>query len=142
MRACLMSVCVSLCVCLCVCPCMCVPECPGALYVRACARAQQHSGPTISPPPRSFAWDAVWYELAIPNPHTHTHAQPPLTIFPPLLSPHSPPAAQVYRARIRATGQEVAVKVQRPQALGTISKVRGGVCVCVCVCVCGGWGGV
>ncbi|PNW83358.1 hypothetical protein CHLRE_05g246552v5 [Chlamydomonas reinhardtii] len=30
--------------------------------------------------------------------------------------------AQVYRARIRATGQEVAVKVQRPQALGTISK--------------------
>ncbi|KAG2445070.1 hypothetical protein HYH02_008937 [Chlamydomonas schloesseri] len=30
--------------------------------------------------------------------------------------------AQVYRARIRVTGQEVAVKVQRPQALGTISK--------------------
>ncbi|KAG2430848.1 hypothetical protein HXX76_009822 [Chlamydomonas incerta] len=30
--------------------------------------------------------------------------------------------AQVYRARVRATGQEVAVKVQRPQALGTISK--------------------
>lgn len=32
---------------------------------------------------------------------------------------------QVYRARIRATGQEVAVKVQRPAALGTISKVIG-----------------
>lgn len=32
---------------------------------------------------------------------------------------------QVYRARVRATGEEVAVKVQRPAALGTISKVRG-----------------
>lgn len=30
--------------------------------------------------------------------------------------------AQVYRARVRATGQEVAVKVQRPGALATISK--------------------
>ncbi|KIY92117.1 putative aarF domain-containing protein kinase [Monoraphidium neglectum] len=30
--------------------------------------------------------------------------------------------AQVYRARVRATGQEVAVKVQRPGALSTISK--------------------
>ena len=30
---------------------------------------------------------------------------------------------QVYRARVRATGQEVAVKVQRPAALSTISKV-------------------
>lgn len=29
---------------------------------------------------------------------------------------------QVYRARVRATGQEVAVKVQRPAALATISK--------------------
>jgi hypothetical protein len=29
---------------------------------------------------------------------------------------------QVYRARVRATGQEVAVKVQRPGALSTISK--------------------
>lgn len=31
--------------------------------------------------------------------------------------------AQVYRARLRSTGQEVAVKVQRPGALSTISKV-------------------
>jgi predicted unusual protein kinase regulating ubiquinone biosynthesis (AarF/ABC1/UbiB family) len=30
--------------------------------------------------------------------------------------------AQVYRARLRSTGEEVAVKVQRPGALGTISK--------------------
>lgn len=30
--------------------------------------------------------------------------------------------AQVYRATVRGTGQEVAVKVQRPGALGTISK--------------------
>lgn len=30
--------------------------------------------------------------------------------------------AQVYRARLRSTGEEVAVKVQRPQALATISK--------------------
>eukprot|EP00878_Enallax_costatus_P033644 GHUV01037186.1.p1 GENE.GHUV01037186.1~~GHUV01037186.1.p1 ORF type:complete len:238 (+),score=42.45 GHUV01037186.1:421-1134(+) len=30
--------------------------------------------------------------------------------------------AQVYRARLRSTGQEVAVKVQRPGALSTISK--------------------
>jgi len=30
--------------------------------------------------------------------------------------------AQVYRARVRATGREVAVKVQRPDALATISK--------------------
>ena len=30
--------------------------------------------------------------------------------------------AQVYRARLRATGEEVAVKVQRPGALSTISK--------------------
>ena len=34
-------------------------------------------------------------------------------------------SSQVYRARVRATGQEVAVKVQRPAALSTISKVRG-----------------
>lgn len=32
--------------------------------------------------------------------------------------------AQVYRARLHSTGQEVAVKVQRPGALSTISKVR------------------
>jgi len=32
--------------------------------------------------------------------------------------------AQVYRARVRETGQEVAVKVQRPGALSTISKAR------------------
>ena len=32
---------------------------------------------------------------------------------------------QVYRARVAATGQEVAVKVQRPNALATISKVGG-----------------
>jgi predicted unusual protein kinase regulating ubiquinone biosynthesis (AarF/ABC1/UbiB family) len=38
--------------------------------------------------------------------------------FPPL------PRTQVYRARLRSTGQEVAVKVQRPAALSTISKVR------------------
>lgn len=31
--------------------------------------------------------------------------------------------AQVYRARLRSSGQEVAVKVQRPGALSTISKV-------------------
>ena len=31
----------------------------------------------------------------------------------------------MYRARVRATGQEVAVKVQRPNALGTISKASG-----------------
>lgn len=31
---------------------------------------------------------------------------------------------QVYRARLRETGQEVAVKIQRPGALSTISKVR------------------
>lgn len=31
--------------------------------------------------------------------------------------------AQVYRARLQSTGQEVAVKVQRPDALSTISKV-------------------
>lgn len=31
--------------------------------------------------------------------------------------------AQVYWARLRSTGQEVAVKVQRPGALSTISKV-------------------
>jgi predicted unusual protein kinase regulating ubiquinone biosynthesis (AarF/ABC1/UbiB family) len=30
--------------------------------------------------------------------------------------------AQVYRARLRGSGEEVAVKVQRPGALGTISK--------------------
>jgi aarF domain-containing kinase len=30
--------------------------------------------------------------------------------------------AQVYRARLRETGEEVAVKVQRPGALSTISK--------------------
>lgn len=30
---------------------------------------------------------------------------------------------QVYRARLAATGEEVAVKVQRPAALSTISKV-------------------
>lgn len=35
---------------------------------------------------------------------------------------------QVYRARLRSTGEEVAVKVQRPQALATISKV--GWCRC------------
>ncbi len=33
--------------------------------------------------------------------------------------------AQVYRARLRSTGQEVAVKVQRPGALATVSKVCG-----------------
>jgi predicted unusual protein kinase regulating ubiquinone biosynthesis (AarF/ABC1/UbiB family) len=33
-----------------------------------------------------------------------------------------PAAAQVYYARVRATGQPVAVKVQRPGALSTISK--------------------
>jgi predicted unusual protein kinase regulating ubiquinone biosynthesis (AarF/ABC1/UbiB family) len=37
--------------------------------------------------------------------------------------------AQVYRARLRSTGQEVAVKVQRPAALSTISKVGLGSCV-------------
>lgn len=31
--------------------------------------------------------------------------------------------AQVYRAKLRSTGEEVAVKVQRPGALATISKV-------------------
>lgn len=41
-------------------------------------------------------------------------------------------APQVYRARVRATGQEVAVKVQRPAALATISKVRGGCVLRVC----------
>lgn len=35
-----------------------------------------------------------------------------------------PPLAQVYRARVRATGEEVAVKVQRPGAQAIISKVR------------------
>lgn len=30
--------------------------------------------------------------------------------------------AQVYRGRLRSTGQEVAIKVQRPGALSTISK--------------------
>ncbi len=51
--------------------------------------------------------------------------------------------AQVYRARLRASGEEVAVKVQRPAALGTISKVRDPMWVCVCArvrvrvcCVC------
>lgn len=34
----------------------------------------------------------------------------------------TPAHVQVYRARIRATGEEVAVKVQRPSALSTISK--------------------
>ena len=34
---------------------------------------------------------------------------------------------QVYRARLRATGEEVAVKVQRPDALSTISKVSNDV---------------
>lgn len=43
-------------------------------------------------------------------------SHPPL--FPHLLR------TQVYRARVRSTGQEVAVKVQRPGALSTISKVR------------------
>jgi len=42
-------------------------------------------------------------------------------------SPHctqtSFPHPQVYRARLRSTGEEVAVKVQRPGALSTISKV-------------------
>lgn len=32
--------------------------------------------------------------------------------------------AQVYRARLCITGKEVAVKVQRPSALATISKVH------------------
>ena len=32
--------------------------------------------------------------------------------------------AQVYRARLKSNGQEVAVKVQRPGALATISKVH------------------
>lgn len=46
------------------------------------------------------------------------------------LGPTHPPhfplllRTQVYRARVRSTGQEVAVKVQRPGALSTISKVR------------------
>ena len=40
------------------------------------------------------------------------------SVFPLLLR------TQVYRARLRSTGQEVAVKVQRPGALSTISKVR------------------
>jgi aarF domain-containing kinase len=35
---------------------------------------------------------------------------------------HALRTSQVYRARVRATGQEVAVKVQRPGALSTISK--------------------
>jgi len=43
-------------------------------------------------------------------------------------SPHAlldpPQTHQVYRARLRSTGEEVAVKVQRPGALGTVSKVR------------------
>ena len=41
------------------------------------------------------------------------------------LSPYhtlTPPPPQVYRARLRSTGEEVAVKVQRPGALSTISK--------------------
>lgn len=42
--------------------------------------------------------------------------------------------AQVYRARLRSTGEEVAVKVQRPDALSTISKVCA-CCVHVCWCV-------
>lgn len=32
------------------------------------------------------------------------------------------PLLQVYRARLKSTGEEVAVKVQRPAALSTISK--------------------
>lgn len=46
-----------------------------------------------------------------------------LNIAPPTLSPPGfPPHTQVYYAKVRATGQEVAVKVQRPGALSTISK--------------------
>ena len=41
----------------------------------------------------------------------------------PMLTLSSSFLPQVYRARVRATGQEVAVKVQRPAALSTISKV-------------------
>jgi len=48
----------------------------------------------------------------------------PDTFSPGPLSPLSVHQSnQVYRARVRATGQEVAVKVQRPAALSTISKV-------------------
>ena len=56
---------------------------------------------------------------ALPAPPTlpPAHALPPA---PPLPSLRAAP--QVYRARVRATGQEVAVKVQRPAALATISK--------------------
>ena len=43
--------------------------------------------------------------------------------FSPLCTQTSFPHPQVYRARLRSTGEEVAVKVQRPGALSTISKV-------------------
>ena len=38
-------------------------------------------------------------------------------------------ALQVYKARLRSTGEQVAVKVQRPGALSTISKVHMSACV-------------
>ncbi len=38
--------------------------------------------------------------------------------------------AQVYRARLRSDGREVAVKVQRPGALATISKVSSPLFTC------------
>lgn len=41
--------------------------------------------------------------------------------------------AQVYRARLRRTGEEVAVKVQRPGALATISKVHAESSFCTAV---------
>lgn len=37
-------------------------------------------------------------------------------------------ALQVYKARLRSTGEQVAVKVQRPGALSTISKVQLSAC--------------
>lgn len=43
--------------------------------------------------------------------------------FLPFCAKTSFPHPQVYRARLRSTGEEVAVKVQRPGALATISKV-------------------
>ncbi|GIL78183.1 hypothetical protein Vretifemale_7622 [Volvox reticuliferus] len=43
--------------------------------------------------------------------HIHTHTHTRILTY-----------VQVYRARLRLTGEEVAVKVQRPQALATISK--------------------
>jgi len=67
------------------------------------------------------------------SPHLHTpaHPQPSQELGAPITELFSEfsaepvgaaSLAQVYRARIRATGVEVAVKVQRPGALSTISK--------------------